>query len=140
MKLITVGKLKDKHLEAIENQYLKRIRNPKIELIELKANAENKEAEADAILKKIESKDFVVTLTEQGEQLDSIAFSQWLSRTQNLVLVICGAEGPGSALLKRSDKQLSLSQLTFPHKLARIVLVEQIYRAQTIRDGHPYHN
>ena len=129
MKLITVGKLKDKHLEAIENQYLKRIRNPKIELIELKANAENKEAEADAILKKIESKDFVVTLTEQGKQLDSIAFSQWLSRTQNLVLVICGAEGPGSGLLKRSDKQLSLSQLTFPHKLARIVLVEQIYRA-----------
>lgn len=138
MKLITVGKLKDKHLEAIEDDYLKRIKN--LEIVELKANAENKDKEAETILARIEKNDFVITLTEFGKEMDSVKFSQWLEDHLNCVMVICGAEGPGQALLDRTNFKLSLSQLTMPHKLARIVLIEQIYRAQTIRTGHPYHN
>ena len=140
MKLITVGKLKDTHLEAIENDYLKRLKTPKLEIIELKANAENKDIEAELILKRLSEKDFVITLTEWGKEYESKAFSEWLSEIQNPVFVICGAEGPGKALLDRTDAKLSLSQMTMPHKLARIIFVEQLYRAQTIRDGHPYHN
>lgn len=140
MKLITVGKLKDQHLEAIESTYLKRINQPKLEIIELKPHAENKDQEAQAILKRIQDKDFVVTLTEWGQEMSSVKFSQWLYEKGHLVLVICGAEGPGEALLDRTNAKLSLSKLTMPHKLARIMLIEQIYRAQTIRDNHPYHN
>jgi 23S rRNA (pseudouridine1915-N3)-methyltransferase len=54
--------------------------------------------------------------------------------------MIAGAEGFSSEVLKLCQERLSLSELTFPHKLARIILVEQLYRAQTIRTGHPYHN
>ncbi len=140
MKLITVGKLKDKHLEAIEAEYFKRIKNPKLQIIELKANAENKDSEAQTILKKIEPKDFVITLTEFGEEFESVGFSRWLEGIHNPVFVICGAEGPGDALLERSNFKLSLSKLTYPHKLARIIFIEQIYRAQTIQTNHPYHN
>lgn len=140
MRLITVGKLKDSHLEAIEQEYLKRLKNPKLEIIELKANAENKDQEAEAILKKLTDRDFVITLTEWGKEYESPDFSGWLFNLSNPVFVICGAEGPGEKLLERSNAKLSLSKMTMPHKLARIVLIEQIYRAQTIRDGHPYHN
>ncbi|MAZ49973.1 MAG: 23S rRNA (pseudouridine(1915)-N(3))-methyltransferase RlmH [Halobacteriovoraceae bacterium] len=140
MKLITVGKLKDTHLEAIEKEYLKRLKTPKLEIIELKASAENKDAEAEFILKKLTPNDFVITLTEWGKEFDSVAFSKWLYTKSNPVFVICGAEGPGQKLLERSNAKLSLSKMTMPHKLARIVFVEQLYRAQTIYEGHPYHN
>jgi len=57
-----------------------------------------------------------------------------------LIFVICGAEGPSQSLLDASNAKLSLSKLTYPHKLARLIFVEQFYRAMTINDGHPYHN
>lgn len=145
--LICVGKLKDKNLEAIEKDFLKRISNPKLEILELKANAENKDAEADSIIKKIESLNlnpYVVTLTEFGTEYDSPRFSKFISQkidsSKNLIFVICGAMGPGDELLDKTHLKLSLSKLTFPHKLARIIFVEQFYRAMTIRTGHPYHN
>ena len=140
MRLITVGKLKDKNLEAIEHTYLKRLRSPGIEIIELKANAENKDQEAALILKNISSQDYLVTLTEFGKEFKSPAFSEWIRGLNKPTFVICGAEGPGEELLKRTDFKLSLSSLTMPHKLARIVFIEQLYRAQTIYEGHPYHN
>ena len=140
MKLITVGKLQNAHLEAIEKEYLKRLKSPKLEVIELKASAENKDTEAEAILKKLAPNDFVITLTEWGEEFESVTFSKWLYKKSNLVFVICGAEGPGQKLLERTNAKLSLSKMTMPHKLARIIFVEQLYRAQTIYEGHPYHN
>lgn len=144
--LIVVGKLKDTHLEAIEADYLKRITNPHLEIHELKASAENKTAEGDAILKKV--KDLggghCVAMSEWGKRFTSVAFAEWsrehLERSSKIILIIAGAEGFSSEVLALCQERLSLSELTFPHKLARILLVEQLYRAQTIRSGHPYHN
>lgn len=147
LHLITVGKLKDKHLESLEYDYLKRIKNPKLTIHEVKASAEDATSEGLAVLKKVESiasDARIILLIEKGEEFESVGFAKWLSSMQdqftNLVFVICGAEGPSQELQDRSDKKLSLSKLTFPHKIARVLLVEQIYRAQTILSGHPYHN
>jgi 23S rRNA (pseudouridine1915-N3)-methyltransferase len=144
--LIVVGKLKDAHLEAIEADYLKRINNPELVIHELKASAENKEAEGEAILKKV--KDLggghLVAMSEWGKRYTSIALAQWseglIERSNRVIFIIAGAEGFSQEVLSSCQERLSLSELTFPHKLARILLVEQLYRAQTIRMGHPYHN
>ncbi|MDP7320244.1 MAG: 23S rRNA (pseudouridine(1915)-N(3))-methyltransferase RlmH [Bacteriovoracaceae bacterium] len=145
--LITVGKLKNKQLEILEESYLKRIKNPKLQIHEVKAKAENKELEGEVVIKKIESlssNPFIIVLSEFGKELDSPKFSKWyyenLAKFQTLIFVICGAEGPSKTLLNKANQTLSLSQMTLPHKLARLMLVEQIYRAETIQTGHPYHN
>jgi len=144
--LIVVGKLKDNHLEAIESEYLKRINSPGLLIHELKASAENKEAEGEAILKKVKelSPAHVVVMTEWGKKRTSIEFAEWseglMEKPAKIVFVIGGAEGHSDGLLNSCQEKISLSDLTFPHKLARILLVEQLYRAQTIRNKHPYHN
>ncbi len=147
--LIVVGKLKDPHLEAVENDYLKRITGPELAIHEVKASAENKQAEGEAILKKIRDLSLggachLVALTEWGKRSTSVAFSEWtaqlLERPAKIFFIIAGAEGFSEEVLANCNERISLSELTFPHKLARILLVEQLYRAQTIRSGHPYHN
>lgn len=146
--LIVVGKLKDSHLEAIEHDYLKRINNPELQIHEVKASAENKDAEGEVILKKIRDLSsggaHIILMTEWGKKHTSVAFAEWtkglLEKPQKVFFVIGGAEGFSDEMLKTANERISLSDLTFPHKLARILLVEQLYRAQTIRSGHPYHN
>lgn len=148
LHLICVGKLKDPHLEAIENDYLKRITNPPLVIHEVKASAENKESEAEAILKKIkdlsEGAIHRVALSEWGKKYPSVEFAQYteklIEKPGKVVFLIAGAEGFHSSVLSACQDKISLSDLTFPHKLARILLVEQLYRAQTLRTGHPYHN
>ncbi len=149
LHLIVVGKLKDSHLEAIENDYLKRINNPELIIHEVKASAENKDAEGEAILKKIRDisqsgGSHLIALTEWGKRSTSVTFAEWtkslIERPAKIFFIIAGAEGFSDELLRNCQERISLSELTFPHKLARILLVEQLYRAQTIRSGHPYHN
>jgi 23S rRNA (pseudouridine1915-N3)-methyltransferase len=149
LHLIVVGKLKDPHLESIENDYLKRINNPELLIHEVKASAENKEAESEAILKKVKDitqggSGHLIAMTEWGKRSTSVAFAEWtkvlIERPVKIIFVIAGAEGFSEELLRVCQERISLSELTFPHKLARILLVEQLYRAQTIRSGHPYHN
>ncbi len=147
--LIVVGKLKDSHLEAIENDYLKRINNPELIIHELKASAENKDAEGEALMKKIKDLTMggpahLIAMSEWGKKRTSVEFADWtrslLERPAKIIFMISGAEGFSDEVLKNCQEKISLSELTFPHKLARIILVEQLYRAQTIRTGHPYHN
>lgn len=147
--LIVVGKLKDSHLESIESDYLKRINNPELIIHEVKASAENKDAEGEAILKKIRDlsqggSTHSIAMTEWGKKSTSVAFAEWtktlVERPAKIFFLIAGAEGFSDEVLKACQERISLSELTFPHKLARILLVEQLYRAQTIRSGHPYHN
>jgi 23S rRNA (pseudouridine1915-N3)-methyltransferase len=149
--LIVVGSLKDKHLENIEQQYLKRLNRFQLIIHEVKASAENKGLESkniqlkiDSILKK-ENSYQVVLLTENGKQYDSPEFAlyidqQFYQQSKSPIFVIAGAEGFSQDLLKSYPQKMSLSPMTFPHKLARIILVEQLYRAQCISAGHPYHN
>lgn len=148
LHLIVVGKLKDGALEAIEADYLKRINNPELIIHEVRASAENKQAEGEALLKKIKEisngNAQVVALSEWGKRHTSVKFSEWLcqllERSPRIIFLIAGAEGFSEEVLRVCHDKLSLSELTFPHKIARILLVEQLYRAQTIRTGHPYHN
>ena len=149
LNLIVVGRLKDPHLESLEHDYLKRINNPELIIHEVKASAENKEAEGEAILKKIRDLSqgggtHLIAMTEWGKRSTSVAFAEWtkglIERPAKIFFLIAGAEGFSEEVLKACQERISLSELTFPHKLARILLVEQLYRAQTIRSGHPYHN
>lgn len=147
--LIVVGKLKDSHLESVEKDYLKRINNPELLIHEVKASAEDKNAEAEAIIKKIKdlsqgTATHLIAMTEWGKRTNSVAFAEWtktlIERPAKIFFLIAGAEGFSQEILNICHERISLSELTFPHKLARILLVEQLYRAQTIRSGHPYHN
>jgi len=149
LNLIVVGKLKDQHLEALEESYLKRINNPDLLIHEVKASAENKAAEGEAILKKIKdlsagSSSYCIAMTEWGKRMTSVQFGEWtrliIERHAKVFFIIAGAEGFSDDVLQNCQERISLSELTFPHKLARILLVEQLYRAQTIRTAHPYHN
>ena len=145
--LITVGKLKDSNYEAIENDYLKRITSFKLHIHEVKAHSEDLKKEADEVIKKINDNSNgsfkLVTLMEKGKNYDSPAFSNFvfdlLEDNQPIFFVIGGAAGHGEAVLNATTHKLSLGKLTYPHKLARVLLVEQLYRAQTIQSGHPYH-
>jgi 23S rRNA (pseudouridine1915-N3)-methyltransferase len=78
---------------------------------------------------------------EKGKQFTSVDFSKWLfekSETQKIIFIIGGAAGHGEEVIAKANFKLSLSELTYPHKLARLLLVEQIYRAITIKNNHPY--
>ena len=146
LHLIVVGKLNDKNIKDLEQDYYKRLTIPKLHIHEARAHSEDltKEAkEVRAILDDISKNEnpFIVLLMEKGKQFTSVDFSKWLSGIndrQNVVFIIGGAAGHGEEIIKRAHLKLSLSELTYPHKLARLLLVEQIYRAQTIAAGHPY--
>ena len=147
--LIVIGKLKDQNFENIEKEFLKRINKFELNIHELKANSENQEQEASLILKKIDDltkkqNAKIMALTEKGKKYNSIEFSKQLfsdlHQFKNIILIIAGAYGFHPSVLAKVQGELSLSPLTFPHKFARIILIEQLYRAMTIDDGHPYHN
>jgi 23S rRNA (pseudouridine1915-N3)-methyltransferase len=99
--------------------------------------------EGQRILALTRAQEFVVALDEHGAPLTTRELSVWLASRMNdgrdLVLVIGGPDGLASEVLARSDQQLSLSKLTLPHPLVRVVLAEQLYRAHTVLSGHPYH-
>lgn len=144
--LIVVGKLGDKEIEKLEKDYFKRLTSPRLTIHEVRSHAEDLNKEAKEVLSKVSdlSKNenpYIVLLAENGKQFTSVAFSQWLStitERQCLIFIIGGASGHGQEVIKRAEFKLSLSELTYPHKLARLLLVEQIYRAQTIAANHPY--
>lgn len=149
VNLIVVGKLKSKHLEAIEKDYFDRIQTPKLVIHEVKANAENVDIEASNVLKKIadieaKSKSKIYALAENGKEFDSHGFSEFIfkniSEHDSVIFIIAGAHGHGEEVISQIHGKISLSKLTFPHKIARIVFVEQLYRAITIKTAHPYHN
>jgi len=104
-----------------------------------------KKKEGELILQWLEPTDFIVALDERGKQFDSIALSKFIQVKANasvkrLVFVIGGAFGLDEAILKRSNHLWSLSQLTFPHQLVRLILAEQLYRAFTILKNEKYHH
>lgn len=146
LHLIVVGKLNDKSIEGLEHDYFKRITSPKLFIHEARAHSEDLAKEAKEVLAKIDDiskteNPYIVLMMEKGKQFTSVDFSKWLSginERQSIIFIIGGASGHGEEVIKRAHFKLSLSELTYPHKLARLLLVEQIYRAQTIAAGHPY--
>lgn len=146
--LICVGKVKEKNLISIEEDYLKRLNLLKTKIHEVKSHDDNKKVEGDLVLKKIDEVTkgkaaYIVTMEEKGKEFDSKGFSKFIENTmqtnQIVIFLIAGAAGHGENVLGKKNSSLSLSKLTFPHKIARMLFIEQMYRAQTILQGHPYH-
>ncbi|HHG7593908.1 TPA: 23S rRNA (pseudouridine(1915)-N(3))-methyltransferase RlmH [Streptococcus pneumoniae] len=156
IKVVTVGKLKEKYLKDGIAEYSKRIsRFAKFEMIELSyektpdkaSESENQkilEIEGQRILSKIADRDFVIVLAIEGKTFFSEEFSKQLEETSikgfsTLTFIIGGSLGLSSSVKNRANLSVSFGRLTLPHQLMRLVLVEQIYRAFTIQQGFPYH-
>ena len=136
-KIIAIGKIKRKWIQEGIEMYLKRL--PGLEVKEIKDNTQSKE---EVAIKEIISKnEILVTLNENGQSFTSRQLAKKLlnSNNQNITFVIGGASGLPPSLNNSASWQLSLSPLTFPHEIARLLLIEQIYRAKTIIQGGPYH-
>ena len=137
IRVLTIGKLKRSWLAEGVAFYAKRL--PGLEVVELKDSTQAKEAEAVRQARKPGER--LVLLSEEGQTLDSVKFAELLSSwtSDRVALVIGGADGHATTLRQQADLLLSLSALTLPHELARLVLMEQLYRASTILQGSPYH-
>ena len=136
-KVIAIGKIKRKWIQEGIEMYLKRL--PGLKVIEIKDNHQAKE---EHMIKEIINKnDILVTLNENGQSFTSKQLATKLlnSQNQNIIFVIGGASGLSPSLNISASWQLSLSPLTFPHEIARLLLIEQLYRAKTITQGGPYH-
>jgi len=142
LRIIAVGKMKDRNLRAAVEDYARRIkRYAPLELIEVKAGSEAEESER--ILKHRKSGDLLVALDEHGRRIDSAGFARILERWMNegrkgAAFVIGGADGLPDPVREKAALLLSLSPMTLPHQLARVVLAEQLYRAWTMLRGEPY--
>ena len=149
IKIICIGKIKEDFFKEAIKEYQKRLsKYTKIEIIECKdydiGNIDSiKKLEGEEILKKINDKDYVITLEIEGENLTSIEFSKLINNTltinSNITFIIGGSYGLDDEVKKRSDYKLSFSKMTFPHQLFRVILLEQIYRAFKIINNESYH-
>ncbi|MBM3309052.1 MAG: 23S rRNA (pseudouridine(1915)-N(3))-methyltransferase RlmH [Candidatus Altiarchaeales archaeon] len=146
IKIVCVGKLKERHYSEACGEYLKRLgRHAKIEIVELKEQSDKdvnvaKRKEAFLIAGKLAGmRDYYkVSLDSRGRQLSSEEFSEILKKP-NIAFIIGGPDGLAEEVLKQSDFVLSLSKMTLPHQLARVFLLEQIYRGFTIMKNEKYH-
>ncbi|WP_044567648.1 23S rRNA (pseudouridine(1915)-N(3))-methyltransferase RlmH [Anaerococcus provencensis] len=157
IKIIAVGKIKEKFYKEAIDEYLKRMQAyNRLEIIEVademaaetlseKELEQVKEKEGERILGKISKEDYVVSLEIPGKQMDSIEFAKFIENEmaegfgRNLVFIIGGSNGLAKEVSQRSNKKLSFGKMTYPHQLMRVILTEQIYRAYRIINGHPYH-
>lgn len=152
INLVAVGKRMPKWVELGYQEYADRLPNDyKLNLIEINLIKRSKAAdiariiqqEGDAILAAIPKNNFVIALSEQGEQWNTFEFAtqlqHWHDKSQNISLLIGGPDGLAANCLKNAQKCWSLSKLTFPHPLVRIIVAEQVYRAWSLVQHHPYH-
>ena len=147
MKIICVGKIKEKFFVDAAEEYIKRIgKYTKLEIIEIPDEANYNIAlkkEEEKILSRIKDNDYVVTLEIEGNSLDSLEFARKIDNNfntnKNLTFVIGSSYGIGDLVKQRTDYKLSFSKFTFPHQLFRIILLEQIYRAYKINNNENYH-
>jgi 23S rRNA (pseudouridine1915-N3)-methyltransferase len=138
-----VGRDRSGLFAAAMKEYADRIaHHTRLELVEL-SSRRSKAEEAKAILGRLRASEWLVALDERGEQKDSVAFSRVVQRAQlesrDLCFAIGGDEGLDRSVVDRAWLVLSLSRMTLPHRLARVVLLEQLYRAFTLIRGEPYH-
>ena len=156
VNIICIGKLKEKYWQAAVAEYSKRIGGyARINIIELKeaklpknASAADElqvmEKEGESILSKIADGDYVIAMEVEGKMLDSVELSRHLMRTfdgghSTVDFIIGGSLGLSEAVKRRADFGLSFSRMTFPHQMARVLLLEQIYRSFKIANNETYH-
>lgn len=137
LTLLAVGKLRDPWVAAGCDEYLARLRGRfTIDVVEVKRDAD--------MLARLPPRQMIWVLDERGQQPSSRELASKLDRVRHsggagLTLCIGGPDGHSDALRARADYLLSLSRLTLPHRLARVILLEQLYRATSILAGEPYH-
>ena len=147
--LLAVGKCRDKATLSLCDEYTKRLSafwpTTVAEVTAKTSSADAEYQEIEKFLAKLKPEGVrIIALDERGKQFSSRDFSQKLTHfaeagCQTLVFIIGGADGHTDALRQKADLLLGLSKLTLPHMLVRPVILEQIYRAATIAQGHPYH-
>ena len=140
--IAAIGKLKDPALKSLYNEYKKRL-EWKITLHEFEGKTSPGQ-EDTLLLSPIPPSAFLISLDEKGENLKSEEFAKCLEMIQvhhqgKLGIIIGGANGLSEEIKKKSNKSISLGRMTWPHLLVRVMLIEQLYRAQQILKGHPYH-
>ena len=150
LRVVAVGRDRSGLYAPAIEEYAKRLgRYVKFELVEVPearkhaGTAQAKDEEAEALLAKLGPRERVIALDERGAEWTSVAFAErvrrWTEGGRDVALVIGGSDGLSRTVLDRAEETLALSQMTLAHRLARLVLVEQLYRAMTILRGEPYH-
>jgi len=141
-RFIWIGKTKDKNWKALQDEYLQRLSYfVKCEVVEVRDS--EKEREGKRILEKLNQKTFACVLDVGGRALSSLELAREVENWQNkgikeISFIVGGADGVSRAVAERADLGLSLSFLTFTHEMARVLLLEQLYRAYSIIKGFPY--
>ncbi len=150
IRVVAVGRDRSGLYAPAVEEYARRLaRYARFELVEVPearkhaGTARAKDEEGEALLAKIGERERVVALDERGAEETSVAFARrvarWLERGQDVALVVGGSDGLSDAFRARAAETLALSRMTLAHRLARLVLAEQLYRAFTILRGEPYH-
>ena len=149
IKIICVGKIKEKYLVDAINEYVKRIQKYcKLEIIELPDESQGEinkilKLEGEKIKKYLNPKDYIISLEIDGKNLTSLEFSKLIEEKQikysNITFIIGGSYGIDDSIKNKANYHLSFSKMTFPHQLFRLLLLEQIYRSFKINNNESYH-
>jgi len=154
IKLLAIGKTDNKQLQALIDDYTKRLGHyinfeleiiPDLKKVKHLTEAQQKAKEGELILAKLNSSDVLILLDENGKQYNSVGFADYIQKHMNsglkqLVFVIGGPYGFSEDVYKKAIGKISLSRMTFSHQMVRLFVVEQIYRAFTILKNEPYHH
>lgn len=152
--LTVVGKTTDTHIQKLIEDYVGRINHympfsidviPELKGVRSLTPDQQKEREAELLLKSFQPGDHIVLLDEHGRERRSLEFAQWMQKRMSagprrLVFVVGGPYGFSPQIHKIAAEEISLSQMTFSHQMIRLLFAEQIYRAMTILHNEPYHH
>jgi 23S rRNA (pseudouridine1915-N3)-methyltransferase len=150
LRLLAIGKDRSGLYAPAVEEYAKRLaRYVRFELVELPEARKHagtpraKEEEGAALLARLDPREHVVALDERGKEYTSLELARrveaWQGHGRDVALLVGGSDGLSPEVLARAQEKLALSRFTLAHRLARLVLVEQLYRAMTILRGEPYH-
>ncbi|NHM02495.1 23S rRNA (pseudouridine(1915)-N(3))-methyltransferase RlmH [Flavobacterium difficile] len=154
IKLLAIGKTDNKNLQALIDEYTKRLGFyikfeldviPDIKNVKNLSESEQKVKEGQLILSKLAPTDQLILLDENGKEFNSVGFSDFLQKKMNsgiktLVFVIGGPYGFSEEVYQKAQGKVALSQMTFSHQMVRLFVIEQIYRGFTILNNEPYHH
>jgi 23S rRNA (pseudouridine1915-N3)-methyltransferase len=150
IRFVWVGHTRNKHLRALQEEYLRRLRRfVRVEVKEVRSAsgrrsaAETRRKEGKELLATLGQKEYGVGLDSKGRAMTTQDLAQWFRKRRDggvdaVCFLVGGEEGLADEVLGRASLRLSLGPMTLPHELARVVLVEQVYRAFTLLAGHPY--
>lgn len=149
IRILAIGKRHESWIEAGVERYEKRLKRPFDVLWVLLPHSSRdglsaRQEESERLLGRLGDGEFIILLDERGRMIDSPALSACLlsplENSKNVTIIIGGAYGVDDSIHRRADMVWSLSPLVFPHQLVRLILIEQLYRAQEIAAGGPYHH